>query len=82
MALDPANPGQISVSDQSAFSWNWQSLAGDKPTAGMISISGEIDGGMLWWLLSTDGLYRSLDGAKTLVKVLDPQGSVVSTIKP
>lgn len=82
MALDPAKPGQISISDQSAFSWNWQTFGGEKPAAGLISISGEIDGGKLWWLLGTDGLYRSVDGANTLIKVLDAQGSVVSTTKP
>jgi hypothetical protein len=72
--LDPANPAQLSRSDFFAYNWDWKLLAGDRPAGGMIALCGEFKQGRLWWLLSTDGLYRSTDGGVTLRKVLDREG--------
>ena len=70
-ALDPAKPGDLSRSDFFSFGWNWVSLAGDRPTSGLIAVSGEMKQGKQWWLLATDGLYRSDDGGTTLEKILN-----------
>ena len=73
--LDPAKPGRLSRSDFFAFDWNWLTLAGDRPAGGLISVCGEFRQGRQWWLLATDGLYRSTDGGATLKKVLDQKGT-------
>jgi hypothetical protein len=73
-ALDPAKPGQLSRSEFCAWSWNWISLAGERPAGGLISVCGEFKQGKLWWLLATDGLYRSTDSGTTLKKILDEKG--------
>ena len=75
--LDPAQPGRVSISIAWAHNWRWQPLAGDIPAAGLISASGEFQHGQQWWILATDGLYRSTDGGKTLEKVLDETGAAV-----
>jgi hypothetical protein len=68
--LNPAKPGRLSRSDFFAFHWDWRTIAGDQPSGGLISVCGELKQGKLWWLLTTDGLYRSIDGGDTLTKVL------------
>ena len=75
--LDPAKLGQISRSEFCAWSWNWISLAGDRPAGGLISVCGEFKQGQQWWLLATDGLYRSTDAGATLKKVLDQTGTLI-----
>ena len=50
---------------------------GRGPVGGLISLCGEFRHGQLWWLLATDGLYRSADGGITLKKVLDENGAPV-----
>ena len=69
-ALDPVKSGRISRSDDFALNWHWVDTAGDVPKGGFISFAGEYTKGDLWWLLATDGLYRSEDGGKTLKKVM------------
>lgn len=73
--LCPAKPGMVSRGDRSSSDWVWQSLVGDRPTGGLISVCGEIKQGKLWWMLATDGLYRSTDGGVTLEKILDEKGN-------
>jgi hypothetical protein len=75
--LNPAKPGRLSRSDNWAFNWDWQTFGGDRPAGGLISIFGEFRHGRQWWLLATDGLYRSADGGATLKKVLDEKGTPV-----
>jgi len=74
-ALDPAKPGRLSVSESWAFSWHWLNPKGDVPAGGLVSLAAEHRLGKTWWLLHTDGLYRSTDGCKTLAKVMDPEGA-------
>ena len=69
-ALDPVKPGRLSRSDDFALNWHWVDMAGDVPKGGFIAFAGEYTKGDLWWLLATDGLYRSEDGGKTLKKVM------------
>jgi hypothetical protein len=75
--LDPVNPGRLSRSDFFALSWNWLTLAGDRPAGGLISLCGEFKQGQVWWLLATDGLYHSTDGGATLKKILDERGTAL-----
>ncbi len=75
--LDPADPSRMSRSDFFAFDWFWQAIKGDKPKGGLISVCGEFKQGKLWWLIATDGLYKSEDGGATLKKVLDEKGEPV-----
>jgi hypothetical protein len=56
----------------------WQPLAGNIPTIGPISATGDFQHGQQWCLLAADGHYRSSDGGKTLEKVLDEKGTAVS----
>lgn len=74
-ALDPAASGRLSSSDFFAFNWNWLALAGDRPASGLIAACGEFKLGRQWWLLATDGLYKSSDGGATVKKVLDETGN-------
>ncbi len=76
--LNPAKPGMLSRSDFFNFNWGWIKLGGDQPASGLIAVCGEFKQGKLWWLLATDGLYRSTDGGKSLKKVLDAQGAPVN----
>ncbi|MCX6998025.1 MAG: hypothetical protein NTV49_13305, partial [Kiritimatiellaeota bacterium] len=73
-ALDPAKPGRLSRSDHFGFRWEWVTSAGDVPKGGYIAFCGEYVKGERWWLLATDGLYRSDDGGKTLKKVMESRG--------
>ncbi|MCY3018505.1 MAG: hypothetical protein NTW87_05680 [Planctomycetota bacterium] len=73
-ALDPAKPGRLFRSDHYGFRWEWIVPGGDVPSGGYIALCGEYVQGKLWWLLATDGLYRSDDGGKTLKKVMDEKG--------
>jgi hypothetical protein len=77
--LDPAKPGRLSRSDFFAFDWIWQTPGGDSPAGGLIAACGEFRQGRLWWLLATDGLYRSTDGGVTLKKILDKMGKPISS---
>ncbi len=70
-ALDPVKPGRISRSEDFALKWYWVDMAGDVPKGGYIAFCGEYRKGDLWWLLATDGLYRSADGGKTVKKIMD-----------
>jgi hypothetical protein len=70
-ALDPVKPGRLSRSDHFALRWDWIETRGDVPKGGYIAFCGEYFKGDLWWLLATDGLYRSEDGGKTLKKIMD-----------
>lgn len=69
-ALDPAKPGRLSRSEHFALRWDWIETRGDVPQGGYIAFSGEYVQGERWWLLATDGLYRSEDGGRTLKKVM------------
>ena len=69
-ALDPVRPGRLSRSDHFGFRWEWVTTAGDVPPGGFIAIAGEWVQGERWWLLATDGLYRTNDAGKTLVRVM------------
>ena len=73
--LNPAKPGRFSRSDNWAFNWDWRTFGGDRPASGLISACGEFQHGKEWWLLATDGLYRSDDGGATLKKALDEKGT-------
>jgi hypothetical protein len=73
-ALDPVNPGRISVSQSWAFDWNWRKIEGDVPKGGLVAITGEHRVGEKWWFVYTDGLYRSTDGGKNMTKVLEATG--------
>ena len=70
-ALDPVRPGRLSRSDHFGFRWEWVPSDGDVPKGGFVAFAGEWVQGNRWWLLATDGLYRSDDGGKTLRKILD-----------
>jgi hypothetical protein len=70
-ALDPVKPGRLSRSDHFGLRWEWVTSEGDVPQGGYIAFCGEFVKGELWWLLATDGLYRSENGGKTLKKVID-----------
>jgi len=70
-ALEPLNPGRLSISRSWAFSWHWSNIRGDEPKGGLIAVTGEHRVGEKWWFVYTDGLYRSTDGAKTLTRILD-----------
>ena len=69
-ALDPAKLGRLSRSEHFALRWDWIETRGDVPQGGYIAFSGEYVQGDRWWLLATDGLYRSEDGGRTLKKVM------------
>lgn len=70
-ALDPVRPGRLSRSENYGLKWDWIETSGDVPTGGAIAICGEYVGGDRWWLLATDGLYRSEDGGRTLKKLME-----------
>jgi len=74
-ALDPVDPSRLSVSQSWAFQWHWVNIRGDVPRGGLIALTGEHNTGDAWWLIYTDGLYRSTDGGKTLAGILDPRGA-------
>jgi hypothetical protein len=76
-ALNPPEAGRLSRDEHCLDYWNWVKLAGDIPIGGMISLCGEYTRGKRWWLLATDGLYRSTDGGTTLKKILDEKGTPV-----
>jgi hypothetical protein len=73
--LNPLNPHQLSRSDHFALDWDRLAIAGDRPAGGLVSVCGEFKQGRLWWLLATDGLYRSTDSGTTLKKILDDNGT-------
>jgi len=73
-ALDPVDPGRISISQSWAFNWQWVKIKGDVPGGGLIAVTGEHRVGETWWFVYTDGLFRSTDGGKNLVKVLNATG--------
>jgi len=70
-ALDPVQPGRVSRSEHFALRWDWIQQTGDVPKGGYIAFAGEFVKGDRWWLLATDGLYRSDDGGRTLKKIMD-----------
>lgn len=72
--LDPVKPGRISRSERICVTWDWIGQTGDVSVGGYIAFRGEFLKGEHWWLLATDGLYRSDDRGKTLKKVMDDQG--------
>jgi len=69
-ALDPVRPGRLSRSDHFGLRWEWVTSEGDVPKGGYIAFAGEFVHGNRWWLLATDGLYRSDDGGRTLRKII------------
>ena len=73
-ALDPADPGRISISQSWAFDWNWSKLQGNVPKGGLVAVTGEYRVGEKWWFLYTDGLYRSTDGGRNMTKIMDELG--------
>ena len=74
--LDPEKPGRFSVSESWAFQWKWLDPEGDIPAGGLIAIAAEHRQGKNWWLLHTDGLFFSSNGARQLKKVLTAAGRV------
>ena len=73
-ALDPAHPGRLSISHSWAFNWDWLNIQGNVPGGGLVAVTGEHRLGQNWWFVYTDGLYHSMDGGKSLAKVLDASG--------
>jgi hypothetical protein len=41
---------------------------------GLIAVCGDVNLGVQWWFVYTDGLYFSDDGGATLTKMLDEKG--------
>lgn len=74
-SLDPIRRGRVSRSEHYGLRWDWIEHSGDVPAGGLIAACGEFINGDVWWLLATDGLYRSDDGGKHLKKVLDEKGT-------
>jgi len=74
-ALEPEVPGRLSRCDLGGDVWSWTTCKGDTPK-GVIAIAAADPTpsatGHDWWVLGTDGLYRSSDSGATLRKVLAP----------
>ena len=71
-ALDPKVPGRISRCDLGGDVWSWTTHKGATPN-GVIAIvpadQTPSSTGKKWWILGTDGLYRSENNGVTLRKV-------------
>lgn len=73
-ALDPVQPGRISISQLWGFNWEWRKIQGDVPRGGLVAVTGEYRVGEKWWFVYTDGLYYSPDGGKHMTRILDEKG--------
>ena len=71
-ALNPKQPGHISRCDLGGDVWSWAVSENQSP-AGVIAITAAdlqpSSSGNSWWILGTDGLYRSNDNGITVQKV-------------
>lgn len=74
-ALDPVNPGRMSLSQRWGMEWSWLPTKGAVPKGGLIAVCADVHQGAQWWFVHTDGLYCSSDGGTTLSRVLDEKGA-------
>ena len=68
--LVPSRDGNMSLTDEWAFNWQLPARQAGDRAVGTIAIAGELKEGNLWWFVRTDGIYRSVDGGKTLAKIV------------
>lgn len=68
--LVPSREGNLSLTDEWAFNWQLPARQPGEKAVGTIAVAGEIKEGNLWWFVRTDGIYRSEDGGKTLLKIV------------
>lgn len=73
-ALDPIDPGRLSLSIRWGYDWSWLATKGAVSEGGLIAVAGDRTRGDIWWFVCTDGLYSSADGGVTMAKVLDATG--------
>jgi len=74
-ALDPKVRGRLSRCDLGGDVWSWTTCQGDFPKGLIAIVAADQTAsatGDNWWILGTDGLYRSNDSGATLYKVLQP----------
>lgn len=74
-ALEPEVPGRLSRCDLGGDVWSWTTCKGDIPKGLIAIVAADQTAsatGNNWWILGTDGLYRSSDAGATLHKVLGP----------
>ena len=74
-ALEPKRPGHFSRCDLGGDVWSWAIAQGDVPTRTIAIAAADLTNastGNQWWILGTDGLYRTDDNGLTMNKVLNP----------
>ncbi len=72
-ALEPEVPGRISRCDLGGDVWSWTTCKGNIPQRVIAIVAANQTTsatGDNWWLLGTDGLYRSNDSGMTLRRML------------
>ena len=75
-ALQPEVPGRISRCDLGGDVWSWTTCKGDIPKGVIAIVAADPTPsatGENWWIVGTDGLYRSNDSGATLRRALEPQ---------
>jgi len=75
-SLNPMQPQRYSVSERWAFEWDWMTPKptvnqSELPSGGLIAIACDPKQGAVWYFLHTDGLYASVDGGRSIRKVLE-----------
>jgi|TARA_B100000959_G_C14983587_1_gene624567 hypothetical protein len=72
-ALEPEQPGRISRCDLGGDVWSWVIGQDDVPTHTIAIAAADLtksSSGNSWWILGTDGLYRSDDNGLTMRRVI------------